>query len=208
MISNNQKTSLLIPSQLPEFVRDMPDYQNFVAFLQAYYEWLESPDAANSINTIANTNNQGVTYASKNLLDYNDVDKTTNDFLKYFVDDFIPYFPEGSLLDKKTAIKVAKQFYGAKGTPATYQLMFRLLYNSDFDIFYTKDVVLRASDGQWYVAKSLKLATSDVNFLNINNYRLLGETTKSVATIETSVKAGEKTEVFISNIQTVFEYLK
>jgi hypothetical protein len=40
-IASGQKTSLLIPSQLPEFVRDDPAYANFVLFLQAYYEWLE-----------------------------------------------------------------------------------------------------------------------------------------------------------------------
>ena len=205
MITNNEKTSLLIPSQLPEFVRDMPDYQNFVTFVQAYYEWLESSDAANNASTSTSANNQGVTYATKNLLSYQDIDKTSEDFLKYFVNDFIPYFPKDSLIDEKSAIKIAKQFYGAKGTPSTFKLLFRLLYDSDFDIFYTKDVVLRASDGQWYVAKSLKLSTSDNNFLNVNNYRLLGETTKSLATIETAVKVGQKTEVFISNIQRLFQ---
>lgn len=191
MIVNDQKTSLLIPYQLPEFIRDNPDYSNFVAFIQAYYEWLEQ------------TNN--VTDRSKNILNYADIDKTSDEFLEYYINDFLPYFPEDALLDKRKAVKVAKQLYQSKGTPASYQFLFKVLYDSDFDIFYTKDSVFRASDGIWYVSKSLKLSTSDSRFLSINNYRLFGETSKSIATVENSVESGTKTEVFISNIERLFQ---
>ena len=191
MISNGQKTSLLIPSQLPGFIRENPDYNNFVSFIQAYYEWME-------------TNGQ-VLDRAQNLLNYKDIDSTTNDFIDYFINDFLQYFPQDALISKSSAVKVAKQLYQSKGTPASYQFLFRILYNSDFDLFYTKDAVLRASDGKWYVAKSLKLATLDKRFLSINNYRLFGETTKSIATVENSVVAGTKTEVFISNIERLFQ---
>jgi hypothetical protein len=191
MINNDQKTSLLIASQLPEFIRDNPDYSNFVLFLQAYYEWME-------------TNSQ-VTERSKNLLSYKDIDTTTEEFLQYYINDFLQYFPQDALISQQTAVKVAKQLYQSKGTISSYKFLFRILYNSDFDVFYTKDAVLKASDGEWYVAKSLKLATLDKNFLTINNYRLFGETTKSIATVENSVIAGNKTEVFISNIERLFQ---
>ena len=191
MISNGQKTSLLIPSQLPGFIRENPDYNNFVSFVQAYYEWME-------------TNGQ-ILDRSQNLLNYKDIDSTTNDFIDYFINDFLQYFPQDALISKSSAVKVARQLYQSKGTPASYQFLFRILYNSDFDLFYTKDAVLRASDGKWYVAKSLKLATLDKRFLSINNYRLFGETTKSIATVENSVVAGTKTEVFISNIERLFQ---
>ena len=191
MISNGQKTSLLIPSQLPGFIRENPDYNNFVSFVQAYYEWME-------------TNGQ-VLDRAQNLLNYKDIDSTTNDFIDYFINDFLQYFPQDALISKSSAVKVARQLYQSKGTPASYQFLFRILYNSDFDLFYTKDAVLRASDGKGYVAKSLKLATLDKRFLSINNYRLFGETTKSIATVENSVVAGTKTEVFISNIERLFQ---
>ena len=75
MLNNNQKTSLLVPSQLPEFIRDNPDYNNFVLFLQAYYEWLEQ--------------NNNITDRTKNLLNYKDVDATTSEFTQYFYNDFL-----------------------------------------------------------------------------------------------------------------------
>jgi hypothetical protein len=190
MIDSNHLTSLLVKDQLPEHVRDNPDYNNFTLFLESYYQWLEQ--------------NGKVTERTKNLLEYRDIDKTTDEFMDYFVNEFLPYFPKDSLVSKQEALKVAKQLYQTKGTPASYQFLFRTLYNSDFDVFYTKDSVLKPSSGIWYVPKSLKLATSDVRFLNIANYRLLGETTRSIATVETSIKAGLKIEVFISNIERLF----
>jgi hypothetical protein len=204
MIKNDEKTSLLIPSQLPGFIRDNNDYANFIAFIQAYYEFLESANTSNTTSTTANSYNQGITFASKNLPAYSDINNTLDDFLKYYINDFLPYFPEEALLDKRKAIKYAKQLYQTKGTPASYQFLFRVLYNSDFDFYNTGDRVLKASAGSWYVSRSLKLATDDPRFLSIQNYRLLGETTKSFATIENSVLAQNKTEVFISNIERLF----
>jgi hypothetical protein len=191
MILNDQKTSLLVNSQLPEFVRDNPDYANFNLFLTAYYEWMEQNDK--------------VTERTKNLLSYKDIDQTTDEFLNYFTNDFLPYFPQDIIIDKQKAVKIARELYQTKGTPASYQFLFKVLYNSDFDIYYTKDAILKASSGTWYVAKSLKLSTLDPNFLKIQNYRLFGETTKSIATVENSVIAGSKTEVFISNIERLFQ---
>ena len=191
MITNGQSTSILIPSQLPEFVRDNPDYANFNLFLTAYYEWMEQ--------------NGKVTERSKNLLNYKDIDETTDEFLNYFTNDFLPYFPQDILIDKQKAVKFARELYQTKGTPASYEFLFRVLYNSDFDIFYTKDAVLKSSSGTWYVAKSLKLASTDLNFLKTANYRLFGETTKSIAIIENSAVAGTKIEVFISNIERLFQ---
>jgi len=204
MITNNQKTSILVPSQLPEFIRDNPDYENFVLFLQAYYEWMELPNTSNSLITTATTQ-QGATYGSKNLLEYQDIDETIDTFTSHFYNEFISYFPNEILADKNKVIKLAKQLYQAKGTPASFQFFFRTLYNSDVDFFYTKDAVLKASSGKWYISKSLKLGSSDLNFLETNNLRVFGETTKSIATIENSVLSKGKIEVFISNIERLFQ---
>jgi hypothetical protein len=189
MITN--KTSLLIPNQLPEFIRENPDYEKFVLFLQAYYEWMEE------------TGN--VTDRSKNILNYIDIDRTSNEFLDYFYNDFLSYFPVDVLTDKKIVTKIAKELYKTKGTPASYKFLFRILYNSDVDFFYTKDAVLRASAGKWYVSKSLNVKSDNINFLAAANYRIFGETTKSIAVIENTTFTKNKTEIFISNIERLFQ---
>lgn len=184
------KTSLLIPYQLPEFIRENPDYDKFVLFLQAYYEWMEAEG--------------NVTDRSKNILNYIDIDATSQEFLDYFYNDFLSYFPKDILADKNLVTKIAKELYKSKGTEASYRFLFRILYNSDVEFFYTKDAVLRASSGKWYISKSLKLRSNDPNFLATNNYRIFGEETKSIATIENSVFSKNKTEIFISNIERLF----
>jgi len=204
MLQSNQKISLQIPSQLPAFIRDNPDYANFVTFLQAYYEWMEQEG--------------NLTDTTKNLLNYKDIDgvyaanvaangtnSTVNQFIDYFTNDFLPYFPTDILADKSKVTKIAKQLYQTKGTPASYHFLFRVLYNTEVDFFYTEDAVLKASSGSWYVARSLNLATQDPNFLSIANLRIFGETTKSIATIEASTFDGVKTEVFISDIERLFQ---
>jgi hypothetical protein len=189
MITN--KTSLLIPNQLPEFIRENPDYEKFVLFLQAYYEWMEQ--------------NGNVTDRSKNILNYIDIDRTSSEFLDYFYNDFLSYFPVDMLADKKTVTKIAKELYKTKGTPASYKFLFRILYNSDVEFFYTKDAVLKASSGKWYVSRSLKVKSDDPNFLAVANYRIFGEDTKSIAVIENTTFAKNRTEIFISNIERLFQ---
>lgn len=191
MIQSNQKTSLLVPFQLPKFISEDPDYANFTLFLKAYYEWMEQEGNALDF--------------SKSLLNYMDVDTTSQQFLDYYLNDFMTYFPKEVLADQSKVIKIARQLYQSKGTPASYKFLFRLLYNVDVDIFYTKDAVLKASGGSWYVARSLKLATSDPNFLAIENLRVFGEQSLSIATVETAIFDGLKTEVFISNIERLFQ---
>jgi len=190
MIDNNQKTSNLVLSQLPEYVRDNPDYANFNLFLKAYYEWMETTGK--------------VTDRSKNLLNYKDVDATTEEFIDYFNNEFLPFFPRESLVSQEQAVKVARQLYQSKGTPGSYEFLFRVLYNTDVEIFNTKDSVFKASAGTWYISKSLKLLSNNPYFLQTKNYRIFGEASKSIATIEAAVLVGNKTEIFVSNIERLF----
>jgi len=197
MIDNNQKTSLLVSTQLPEYIRDDPAYANFRLFLKAYYEWMEQ--------------NNNVTDRTKNLLNYKNIDKTPDEFVDYFYNDFLSYFPKDILADKVKVTKIAKELYRSKGTPASYEFLFRVLYDSPVEFFFTKDAVLRASDGVWFISKNLNVATDDPNFLNIKNYSVFGETSKAIAAIENSIFDGIKTQIFISNIQRDFnsgEYVR
>jgi len=204
MILDNHKTSLQIIKQLPEFIQDDSSYQNFVSFVEAYYQWMETTQSANASNTIVTSTDQGVTHASKNLLNYSDVDNTLDEFVDYFINDFLPYIPKDALADKKKLLKISKELYNTKGTENSYKFLFRALYNSSAEIFNTSDTVLKASDGKWVITKSLRIDSLNPNWLLINNLRIFGETTKSYATIDYSSVTGSKTEVFISNIQRLF----
>ena len=67
----NNKTSLVVSSQVPEFVRR--DHPLFVQFLQAYYQFLEQDD--------------GLMYITKRFGDYYDIDTLYSDWLEDNLED-------------------------------------------------------------------------------------------------------------------------
>jgi hypothetical protein len=205
MIQLNNKTSLQIPEQLPEFIRDDVNYQTFVSFIEAYYAWLETAYTANSAIITANTTGQGASYGSKNILNYVDVDNTLDDFLAYFIDDFLPYVPEDALADKRKLLKISKQLYKTKGTEKSYKFLFRALYNSEAETYNTSDQILKASDGKWIVPRSIKINSLADEWLLVNNLRLLGESSKSYALVNYAKRVGTKTEIFISSLQKTLD---
>lgn len=196
-----KRISLRVPQQLPEFIRDQSDYQTFVTFVQAYYEWMEEYNIGDG--------KEGAIRGSQNLLDYGNIDfinpgETYNKFIDYYLNQFLPNFPKDALTDKAKLVKIAKELYGKKGTPASYEFLFRALYNSDAELFVTREAVFKASDGKWYISKSLRLATNDEQWLSTDNLRIFGDTSKSIATIEKAISVGSRIEVYISNIQRLF----
>jgi hypothetical protein len=191
MLQYKPDTSLLIPYQIPKHIRENPDYKNFILFLQAYYEWLDQQNnTGNLINTIS---------------DYKDIDKVPDMFVDYYYNTFLPYFPKEILADKTKVSKVAKELYQVKGTPSSYKFLFKVLYDSDVDFLYTQDVILKTSDGKSYIAKSLRLSSTDKEFLLTKNYKIFGLTSKSIATIEAVNFAKNKIEIFISDIERLFQ---
>lgn len=133
--------SLLVRQQLPEFIRN--DYDTFVEFIEAYYEWMDQ--SGNAIDL------------SKNIPTYMDLDTSLDDFITYFTKQFLPLFPEDRLSNPTFFIQHAKEFYSAKGTAKAVRLLFRLLFDQDIDIFHPKESVLRASTSGWTVPRSLRL---------------------------------------------------
>ena len=210
------KHQSFISKQLPSFIREGisgykitqenfnlnyekygEDYRSFILFLEAYYEFLES---------------SGNVYAeSKNILGYKDIDQTLPEFQKYFFSEFLQYFPEESLTDKTSLVKFAKELYQLKGTPASFQFLFRALFNSDCDIYNTKESVLIASGGKWVRSRYLRIDSLDVRFLNIKNCKIFGETSNSIAKVEKSQASKNKIEIYITDLIREFysgEYIR
>ena len=189
--SASHKTSALVSSILPEFVRDDPNYDTFVLFLQSYYEWMEQQG--------------GVLFNSKGIPEFYDIDTTLDEFLDYYKNEFLTFFPAGSLIDERKLIKVARELYQTKGTPASFKFLFRVLYNSDVNLYNTKDYVFRASDGSWVATRSLKLATTDFAWMSAHNYKIFGEDSKAYATVEEVFIDNQNVRVVLSTIQGDFE---
>lgn len=123
---SRNKISSLVSRQIPEFVRE--DYPTFVAFVEAYYEWLQT---------------QLLDYASTR-----DLDTTLDEFIQYFKKELAYNLP-GIVQDDRFYIERIKDLYLAKGSEASYKLLFKLLYNKEVQLSYPGQQLLRASDGRW-----------------------------------------------------------
>ena len=185
------KTSSLIPFQLPGFIRDDDNYQTFIAFLEAYYEWMEQE--------------KGVLSERLKLLDYIDIDKTLDEFIDYFYNSFLPSFPVDVITDKRKLIRFSKELYENKGNRASYKFLFRALYNVDSDIIETKEFVLKASAGKWFLPKSIKVKSNDSRWVNAEKLWVFGITSKSFAKIERVKIVNDRIELFLSDIERLFE---
>lgn len=196
--------STFIQSQVPEFIRGDPN-SGFVAFLKAYYEWMEQ---ANSGFDIVNQ--------SKQLPTYFDVDQTSSKFIQYFINDFLPNFPNDPALDERKLIKLSRAFYQKKGSANSIQFLFRVLFNKEADIFFPKNQVFRVSDGKWYQPKLLRIAIDPVLTANNFNYQQLvgrqglGSISNASCVIESAAIAVDPSigtavlEVYISNLNQQF----
>jgi hypothetical protein len=57
-------------------------------------------------------------------------------------------------------VKNIRDFYEAKGTEKTYELLFRILYDTVVEFYYPKVDLLKTSDGKWNQKNSLKVSSN------------------------------------------------
>lgn len=143
----NTKTSHLISTQLPFFIRN--EHEKFVRFLEVYYEYLEQEDKVGNV--------------LKNARKQYDIDLTEDEYADLMYATFMKFIPTSVIADRKILIKNIKDFYRAKGTEKATRFLFRILYNLEIEFYYPKLDVIRASDGKWYIQKSLRVTDLQIN---------------------------------------------
>ena len=208
-MSATEKTiSSLISSQLPDFVK--ANHSQFQRFIELYYQWLEENNSSGVSNTAGNT-----VYQAAKIADYRDIDNTPDDFVRYFKQELLPYFPENTSLDIKKILKSAREFYSQKGSQESIKWLFKALFNEDIEINYPKEQILKASDGKWKLPRAFRITVGETNKnLNVNllERRLVtGNTSGATCVIESANRTIDPTngieviEIYISNIRKYFD---
>ena len=182
-----------IASQFPSFYKS--DGPNFIAFVEAYYEWMES-----SNNPL---------YHSRRLLEYADIDETAEQFIKYFKNTYINSLPESIAGDKRLLMKHILDLYRAKGTDRSIKLLFRLLFDESIDLYIPGDYLLRPSDGEW--KKQYYIETTSSPYLNDIIGKLIRNSSGSATAIVesyTTKKINKKTinVLYLSSLSGEFKY--
>jgi len=164
-----------IESQFPQFYRE--EGPNFIAFVKAYYEWMESSYYTNNDDgTILNEeeynalggdlqlnytkNNQPINLARK-LPETLDIDATEEQFILHFKNNYISSLPYNIIADKRLLIKHILELYRSKGTKRAYELLFRMLFNEDIDIYIPNEHIMKSSEADWFKPQYIEISDSE-----------------------------------------------
>ena len=137
-----------VKDKFPDFV--VSGHEKFQLFVEAYYEFLEKENTgtATSVKNLFNElpNASGLIVNG----DINkDIDETLEQFIQFFRRDVLPITINDTGVDQRTLLKKIRDLYLTKGSPKSYKLLFRLLFDKNVNIFETKNSILKASDGNY-----------------------------------------------------------
>lgn len=184
-----ERISTLVPNQLPEFVRS--DYATFVAFLEAYYEFLEQDQAPHEV--------------IQNIRSYADIDRTIDSFIEYFIRQYCDTIPRTVLYNKKELVKNIQDLYNNKGSEKAYRLLFQILFNKNIDFLYPYQQVLKASDGKWVQRTSFFMKTVTGNGASIIGQNLLIKSTSTTFPISiVNRRAASSSSGIVNDIHEYF----
>ena len=183
------KISSQIETQFPGFVRE--EGPQFVAFLKAYFEYMEQDG-----NAIKQT---------RSIQNNIDIDRTVDSFVEYFRKEFMINIPSSALADKRLLVKHIREFYRARGSQESYRFLFRTLYGKELDFYYPGDDILRASDGRWYREIRLRVGEPfNINPRLFEGKRIRGTVSGATAFIQDIIcKEASGLTVYDLNVEEV-----
>jgi hypothetical protein len=164
--------SALVKSQLPGFVRS--DYQTFIAFLEAYYDYMQQSGATIGLEGIR------------------DLDESVSNFIEHVKNEIAPKLPL-NVADNRFKYQHISDLYDAKGSTESFKMLFRMLYGEETEIVYPSKQVLIPSDGRWIQSFSVFV---DFSFMSADVSTLVGK----LVTIQSG---SENIQVFVEKVEPV-----
>jgi hypothetical protein len=213
-----KKISNFIESQFPQFYLEEGD--NFILFVKAYYEWLESAYAVNKstkviiskdayyklseIEKLNYTLYLNPIHQARDIFNIRDIDNTLIDFLEHFQRKYLYGIPFKIIVDKRLLLKHIFDVYRSKGSIQCYKLLFKLIYNQDIDIYIPGEDILKPSDGTWSQPQYLEISYAN-NITNLVGKTIIGASSNTTATVESYITEPISENIistlYISNIQ-------
>lgn len=104
-----------------------------------------------------------------NLVKFTDVDETLDILFNEYKKTYFKNYPNDSFgnVDQKLIIKKIKEINSLKGTSEVNRLFFNAFYNTTAETFFTRERLLKCSDGEWSYDIVLRIVTNNQsNFSN------------------------------------------
>lgn len=185
------KISNFVKNQFPSFYQE--EGENFIRFVEAYYEWLESEN-----NPV---------YLSRKIPSIVDIDTTLDDYIVHFKEKYLKNIQFDTATNKKLLIKNSLDLFRSKGTPRSVELFFRLIYGTKADVFYPGENIFRLSDGDWKRDFYLEITQSKKS-ISLVGKQLTGSISGATAFVEKLIRRknnNSSIDVFyLSNIRGSF----
>ena len=186
--SINKDTSITAGQFIPAGVRDVS--HDLEAILRAYYEWAESDGE--------------FLKESRVLAEAFSWKTAPDDYLPYFKSTLLRLFPNTNKAILRHLLKFSKLFYQSRGTPESYEFLFRAIWGADVKLSFPSDNILKTSDGVWEVRDLLKIDTSIIKS-SLKGKTLVGTKSKSRALVS-DIKSvqGDITELVLESLSSDF----
>ena len=189
----NDKISIFVKDHFPQFYKE--DGPVFEAFVQAYYEFLEQSD--NSLDY------------SRNLLEYQDLDKTTSEFLEQFKKLYLEQLPGLIKADDRLTIKHIMDFYRSKGSERSIQLLFRILFDEQANVIKPGLDVLKPSTSEFRLPRYIEVYAPQLDkLIALEGLEIVGATSGAkgfVESLSTNIINGARVHVVqLSNLRGEF----
>lgn len=183
-------TKTILKQLFPQVYQE--EAEGLIAFLEAYYTWLEGSEYGQA----------------KNLLAYRDVDTTLDEFVIHFKNKYISNLPTFTRGNIREFIKHSDDFYDVRGTEEGVRLLFSLLYDTKAKVYKPSADIIKPSDGEWYKPVYLEISLSDKN-IDLVGKEIIGASSQAKAYVETVIRkmaGGQYFDVmYISNVRGNFE---
>jgi len=136
---------------------------------------------------------------ARNLFNILSIDDTMENFIDHFRTKYFYDLPKDILADKRLVAKHIQDLYKTKGTKRAYELLFRILYNEDIEVYVPGSDLLRASDGQYTIPKYLEITKVD------GIEQLIGETVTTSSRSGSAIIENVSTKVISGKVITILE---
>lgn len=186
--SNNKDSSINAGQFIPAGVRESA--YDLEQILKAYYAWTEEEGEFN--------------HESKALVDAFDYKSAPDNYLPHFKETMLRLFPDTNKAVLRHLLKFSKIFYKNRGTPESYEFLFKAVWDADVKLSFPSDNILKTSDGIWQERILMKIDTSVLK-IQLKNTTLVGTQSKARALVSDIKQSSDTTtELILESISSDF----
>ena len=190
------------------------DNGNYVFYIKEYSEDPNSPQtrgfskgetvtiiegdggSSGTINVVSYI--QNASFSSKNLWNLQDIDRTLDEYVDFFMKEYLKGFPlsfptasESTDIDvddfKKFLVKHSREFYQSKGTKNSFKYFFRSIFNEEVEVSYPKEKILKASNNIYQSTSTILIKPNSTTIPDIVSKKIIGQTSQSESYVESVI---------------------